>query len=141
MLRRILACRIPNLWNRPTQRLVSKTSDADESTHFGFQTIPKTEKVGRVGEVFHRVANQYDLMNDLMSGFTHRLWKDAMINRLRPVPGSQFLDVAGGTGKRSFLFIHNVDLSRGYCISDYTSFTKISCTRSAAIIYQHYHRL
>jgi len=60
------------------------------------------EKQGLVNEVFHRVADRYDLMNDLMSGGVHRLWKDAMVARLAPPKGGtqpyRVLDMAGGTG-------------------------------------------
>lgn len=73
-----------------------------ESTHFGEQTVPLEDKQGLVNDVFHRVADRYDLMNDLMSGGVHRLWKDALVARLAPpkqghVP-YRVLDMAGGTG-------------------------------------------
>ncbi len=68
------------------------------TTHFGFEDVPETEKAGRVRGVFESVANRYDLMNDLMSGGIHRLWKGAMIDWLAPRPGMALLDVAGGTG-------------------------------------------
>ena len=55
----------------------------------------KTEKV--IG-VFDSVASKYDIMNDLMSGGMHRLWKDRLIRQIRPRPDQKFLDVAGGTG-------------------------------------------
>ncbi|MEI6115439.1 MAG: class I SAM-dependent methyltransferase, partial [Burkholderiales bacterium] len=48
---------------------------SDEKTHFGYQTVGESEKAGKVAEVFHSVASRYDLMNDLMSGGVHRLWK------------------------------------------------------------------
>lgn len=70
-------------------------------TTYGFETVAgRDEKQRRVDEVFHRVAERYDLMNDLMSGGLHRLWKDAMVTQLAPSrrPGWRFLDVAGGTG-------------------------------------------
>jgi len=67
-------------------------------THFGYEEIPLAEKGARVRALFGRVARRYDLMNDLMSGGVHRLWKDAMIARLRPRAGERILDVAGGTG-------------------------------------------
>src|SRR5687768_14437670 len=73
-----------------------------ETTHFGERTVPLEEKQGLVNDVFHRVADRYDLMNDLMSGGIHRIWKDALVNRLAPPKtGSRpyrVLDVAGGTG-------------------------------------------
>ena len=55
-----------------------------ETTHFGERTVPLEEKQGLVNAVFHGVADRYDLMNDLMSGGVHRLWKDAMVARLAP---------------------------------------------------------
>jgi demethylmenaquinone methyltransferase/2-methoxy-6-polyprenyl-1,4-benzoquinol methylase len=71
---------------------------ADETASFGFQTVPRAEKSGRVREVFSSVAPKYDLMNDAMSGGMHRLWKDAAVAKLNPQPGELILDVAGGTG-------------------------------------------
>src|SRR6185436_2872377 len=70
----------------------------DETASFGFQEVPKAEKAGMVREVFDRVANRYDLMNDAMSGGMHRLWKDAAAAKLNPQPGELSLDVAGGKG-------------------------------------------
>ncbi len=67
-------------------------------THFGFQSVPETEKAGLVRQVFDSVAPRYDLMNDLMSAGVHRLWKDAMVDWLAPRAGRTYLDVAGGTG-------------------------------------------
>ncbi len=77
----------------------------DSTTHFGFQTVPEAEKAGMVHGVFTRVASKYDIMNDLMSGGVHRLWKDAMMDWLAPRPGQKLLDVAGGTGDVSFRFL------------------------------------
>ncbi|MEI2805989.1 MAG: bifunctional demethylmenaquinone methyltransferase/2-methoxy-6-polyprenyl-1,4-benzoquinol methylase UbiE [Albidovulum sp.] len=75
------------------------------TTHFGFQDVPEGEKAGMVHGVFTRVANRYDLMNDLMSAGIHRLWKDAMMDWLAPRPGQRLLDVAGGTGDIAFRFL------------------------------------
>jgi demethylmenaquinone methyltransferase/2-methoxy-6-polyprenyl-1,4-benzoquinol methylase len=69
---------------------------------FGFRDVPEEEKEGLVREVFSSVAKRYDLMNDLMSGGVHRLWKDAMVEWLNPQPGWRVLDVAGGTGDIAF---------------------------------------
>lgn len=73
-----------------------------KTTHFGNKQVPLADKQGLVNEVFRDVAGRYDLMNDLMSGGLHRLWKDAMVARLAPPrAGSRFyrvLDMAGGTG-------------------------------------------
>jgi demethylmenaquinone methyltransferase / 2-methoxy-6-polyprenyl-1,4-benzoquinol methylase len=81
------------------------TSDSEDTTHFGFQTVPEGEKAGMVHGVFTRVASKYDVMNDLMSGGVHRLWKDAMMDWLAPRPGQRLLDVAGGTGDVAFRFL------------------------------------
>ncbi len=69
---------------------------------FGFRDVPPTEKTRAVGEVFQRVASRYDLMNDLMSGGLHRLWKDRFVRLLRPQPHESILDLAGGTGDIAF---------------------------------------
>jgi demethylmenaquinone methyltransferase/2-methoxy-6-polyprenyl-1,4-benzoquinol methylase len=68
------------------------------SATFGFRNVEPSEKPGLVRGVFDRVARRYDLMNDLMSGGVHRLWKDAMAARLNPQPGELIVDCAGGTG-------------------------------------------
>ena len=80
-------------------------NDDDQTTHFGFQTVGEAEKAGMVHGVFTRVASKYDIMNDLMSGGVHRLWKDAMMDWLAPRPGQRLLDVAGGTGDVAFRFL------------------------------------
>lgn len=69
-----------------------------ESEWFGFRHVRAGEKTGLVREVFSSVAGRYDLMNDLMSGGLHRLWKDALVRRMNPKAGQTLLDVAGGTG-------------------------------------------
>ncbi|MEL6701744.1 MAG: ubiquinone/menaquinone biosynthesis methyltransferase, partial [Pseudomonadota bacterium] len=80
-------------------------TSSDNTTHFGFATIPEDEKSGRVQDLFSGVAAKYDLMNDVMSGGIHRLWKDAMMDWLAPRPGQTLLDVAGGTGDIAFRFL------------------------------------
>lgn len=81
------------------------TEDTQSTTHFGFQTVPEAEKAGMVHGVFTRVANRYDVMNDLMSIGIHRIWKEAMMDWLAPRPGQKLLDVAGGTGDIAFRFL------------------------------------
>ncbi len=75
---------------------------SEETTHFGERTVAMDEKQGLVDQVFHDVADRYDLMNDLMSGGVHRLWKDAMVSELAPPRAGtrpyRVLDMAGGTG-------------------------------------------
>ncbi|MCA3437944.1 MAG: bifunctional demethylmenaquinone methyltransferase/2-methoxy-6-polyprenyl-1,4-benzoquinol methylase UbiE [Rhodobacter sp.] len=80
-------------------------SDQQQTTHFGFQTVGEGHKAGMVQGVFSRVASKYDVMNDLMSGGVHRLWKDAMMDWLAPRAGQRLLDVAGGTGDVAFRFL------------------------------------
>lgn len=65
---------------------------------FGYRDVDASEKAGLVRGVFDRVASRYDLMNDLMSGGVHRLWKDMAVARLNPQPGEAVVDCAGGTG-------------------------------------------
>ena len=69
-----------------------------ETTHFGFTTVAKEEKVAKVAQVFHSVAAKYDIMNDLMSGGVHRLWKRFTIDCSGARPGQRVLDLGGGTG-------------------------------------------
>jgi len=69
-----------------------------EETDFGFEKVPRVEKAARVGAVFDRVAERYDLMNDLMSLGLHRAWKAFAIAIARPRAGERILDVAAGSG-------------------------------------------
>ena len=78
---------------------------AEQTTHFGFETVPEAEKAGKVQNVFTSVASKYDIMNDIMSVGIHRIWKEAMMDWLAPRPGQRLLDVAGGTGDISFKFL------------------------------------
>ena len=71
---------------------------SDKTTHFGYKQVNVEEKAGKVAEVFHSVAGNYDLMNDLMSGGVHRLWKRVTIEMSGVRPGHHVLDIAGGTG-------------------------------------------
>jgi len=77
----------------------------EATTHFGYEQIPTGEKAGRVRGVFDSVASNYDLMNDLMSGGMHRLWKRFTLAKTGLRPGDRALDVAGGTA----------DLTAGMC--------------------------
>ncbi|HXN10379.1 MAG TPA: bifunctional demethylmenaquinone methyltransferase/2-methoxy-6-polyprenyl-1,4-benzoquinol methylase UbiE [Steroidobacteraceae bacterium] len=69
-----------------------------DTADFGFREVPRAEKARRVRDVFDSVADRYDLMNDLMSGGAHRLWKQFALRLTGLVSGAQALDVAGGTG-------------------------------------------
>ena len=70
--------------------------------NFGDELVDPDEKTRRVGAVFSSVARRYDVMNDLMSGGLHRLWKDRFVARVKPRPGERILDMAGGTGDVAF---------------------------------------
>ena len=76
----------------------SQDNLTDDSTDFGYERVKTAEKAGRVREVFDSVAAQYDLMNDLMSGGLHRLWKHFTIELSAVRSGQTVLDIAGGTG-------------------------------------------
>lgn len=76
----------------------------DKKTHFGYQTVNESDKANKVAQVFHSVAKNYDIMNDVMSGGLHRVWKHFTINTARLNQGGKVLDIAGGTG----------DLARGW---------------------------
>ena len=73
-----------------------------DKVNFGDELVSPEEKTRRVGDVFSSVARRYDVMNDLMSGGMHRLWKDRFVNRVKPRAGEQVLDMAGGTGDIAF---------------------------------------
>ena len=73
-----------------------------EQVNFGDQLVSPEEKTERVGAVFSSVARRYDVMNDLMSGGMHRLWKERFVNRVKPRSGEHILDMAGGTGDIAF---------------------------------------
>ena len=79
--------------------------DSAQTTHFGFKNVKETEKQFLVRDVFDSVAGKYDIMNDVMSGGLHRLWKNDFIRDLRPKSGMHLLDVAGGTGDIAFRFL------------------------------------
>lgn len=78
--------------------MMTHSSHQKPTTHFGFQNIPLHKKAERVADVFHSVANKYDLMNDVMSLGLHRYWKQFTVEQSGVRPGQIVLDVAGGTG-------------------------------------------
>ena len=73
-----------------------------DKVNFGDELVSPDEKTRRVGGVFSSVARNYDLMNDLMSGGMHRLWKDRFVAKVKPRRGEKILDMAGGTGDVAF---------------------------------------
>ena len=94
-------------------RAMKQSSDKPENsrqprTHFGFQEVAEGDKQGLVNEVFAKVAERYDVMNDLMSAGLHRAWKAAMVDWLAPPKSARafdVLDVAGGTGDIAFRIV------------------------------------
>ncbi len=76
----------------------------DKTTHFGFQEVREEEKSSRVRDVFKSVAPSYDIMNDLMSGGLHRLWKRFAVDLANVKPGENILDVASGSGDLAIAF-------------------------------------
>ncbi|MEO1946036.1 MAG: bifunctional demethylmenaquinone methyltransferase/2-methoxy-6-polyprenyl-1,4-benzoquinol methylase UbiE [Methylophilaceae bacterium] len=77
---------------------------SDKKTYFGFKSVKEGEKQQKVGEVFHSVAQKYDIMNDVMSAGMHRLWKRFTVNTSGVKAGDSVLDIAGGSGDLSKLF-------------------------------------
>ncbi len=78
---------------------------SDDTIDFGYRTVQRAEKAGLVRGVFDSVAKRYDLMNDLMSGGVHRLWKSNLIDWMAPQPYQKLVDFAGGTGDVSLRFL------------------------------------
>jgi len=97
----------------PTADVMSK-----ETTHFGFETVPVEDKARRVKGVFDSVASRYDLMNDLMSGGLHRLWKRFTIEQAAVRRGHAVLDLAGGTGDLAGAFASRVGSSGHVVLAD-----------------------
>jgi len=106
---------------------MSDASSSDTSRTFGFRSVEADERQGLVNRVFATVADRYDLMNDLMSGGLHRLWKNDLIAQLNPPKGNtpfRLLDVAGGTG----------DVSLRYARQSGASSTAVLCDISPEMI-------
>jgi len=87
-------------------------------TDFGFEQIAEEEKAGKVAAVFDSVASRYDLMNDLMSGGLHRLWKRFVVAASGVRAGDRVLDVAGGTGDLARLFASRVGVTGLVTLTD-----------------------
>jgi demethylmenaquinone methyltransferase/2-methoxy-6-polyprenyl-1,4-benzoquinol methylase len=91
------------------------------TTDFGYQKIPLHEKVNKVADVFHSVASQYDLMNDLMSLGIHRFWKQYLVNLSQIRPEHHILDLAGGTGDLARLFAKKINAQGKITLADINS--------------------
>ncbi len=90
----------------------------DNKTHFGYQTVASAEKANLVKGVFDSVATRYDLMNDLMSGGLHRLWKHFTVGEAAVRPGQTVLDLAGGTGDLAAKFARDVGADGQVVLAD-----------------------
>jgi demethylmenaquinone methyltransferase/2-methoxy-6-polyprenyl-1,4-benzoquinol methylase len=93
-------------------------ADAADTTHFGFTQVPDAEKARRVAGVFRSVAPRYDLMNDVLSGGLHRLWKAFAVGHAQVRPGMRVLDVAGGTGDLALAFARRAGPSGQVVLTD-----------------------
>lgn len=102
--------------NGPMNQGIS--ANTGEVTHFGYQTVDKAAKEGKVAEVFHSVAAKYDIMNDLMSFGIHRLWKRFTVEMSGVRPGQQVLDIAGGTGDLARAFVREVGVNGRVVLAD-----------------------
>ncbi len=98
----------------------SNQQNDDQTTHFGFSTINEDQKAEKVEGVFSSVASKYDLMNDVMSGGIHRIWKNTFMQMLSPTDGQHLLDVAGGTGDIAFRFLNSAGPSARATVCDMT---------------------
>lgn len=96
-------------------------SNQKNNTHFGFKDVAWDEKQKLVGEVFHSVANKYDIMNDLMSLGVHRIWKNYAIELCNILPGQIILDLAGGSGDLSKRICKKVGKEGKVCLADINS--------------------
>lgn len=92
-------------YHRQDRRAPAAQGDSDTSAPFGYQDIAAREKPARVQALFDAVAGRYDVMNDLMSGGAHRLWRQTLMDELRPRPTMRLLDLAGGTGDMARRFL------------------------------------
>jgi len=91
---------------------------SDDQTHFGFQQVPVGEKAKRVADVFHSVADNYDIMNDVMSLGVHRIWKRFTLSQTGLKAGQKVLDLAGGTGDLAMKMAGMVGPSGQVVLSD-----------------------
>jgi demethylmenaquinone methyltransferase/2-methoxy-6-polyprenyl-1,4-benzoquinol methylase len=109
-----------NIWHKKGAqgRPPGTHSDQEILVPFGFQQIPKQEKVGRTMRHFNTVATKYDFMNTLLSFGIHYLWKRTAIKMMHLKPGDKVLDVCGGTGDLAVLAVKSVDLSGKVIIYD-----------------------
>ncbi len=101
--------------------IILAMSEQKKDTHFGFQPVAWNEKERKVGDVFHSVAKNYDLMNDLMSIGIHRLWKRFAVELSRVRAGQTVLDLAGGSGDLTRLFSKKIGATGQVVLADINS--------------------
>ena len=99
----------------------NQETQQDNTTHFGYKTVQADDKASMVAGVFHSVAQQYDVMNDLMSFGIHRLWKRFTIDASGVRPGNKVLDLAGGTGDLTAKFSQLVGKEGQVVLADINS--------------------
>jgi ubiquinone/menaquinone biosynthesis methyltransferase len=91
------------------RNMKNEKKQTENTTHFGSRTVDENAKQGLVRNVFDSVADKYDIMNDVMSGGLHRVWKNELIKLMRPTAGQHLFDVAGGTGDIAFRFLEEAN--------------------------------
>jgi demethylmenaquinone methyltransferase / 2-methoxy-6-polyprenyl-1,4-benzoquinol methylase len=94
---------------------------SEQNTHFGYKTIPSSQKTEKVASVFHSVAKRYDIMNDLMSFGLHRLWKRIAVSKCALKPHHSVLDLAGGTGDLTRLLAKELSKEGQIVLADINS--------------------
>jgi demethylmenaquinone methyltransferase / 2-methoxy-6-polyprenyl-1,4-benzoquinol methylase len=97
---------------------MQEEAEMSKTTHFGFETVPEEEKAKRVAGVFTSVASKYDIMNDLMSVGLHRIWKRFAVGLANVHEGQRVLDIAGGSGDISRLFLDKVGKNGQVVLTD-----------------------
>mmetsp|Transcript_14908 Transcript_14908/g.42454 ORF Transcript_14908/g.42454 Transcript_14908/m.42454 type:complete len:327 (+) Transcript_14908:30-1010(+) len=102
-----------NATSEADREMDNSAASPSATTDFGFQHVQADQKQNLVRQVFSSVAPSYDVMNDLMSGGLHRMWKDRLVEMLAPFPGSMHIDVAGGTGDVAFRVLRAIQGAEG----------------------------
>lgn len=101
-----------------SERSQAADNEHQKETDFGYRKVSTKAKAGLVADVFHSVANRYDVMNDLMSGGVHRIWKALTIESSGVRAGHKVLDIAGGTGDLADKFAKKVGTSGQVVLAD-----------------------
>ena len=115
---------------------MKQTEEKVDTTHFGYQQVNVEEKAGKVADVFHSVANNYDVMNDVMSFGIHRLWKRYTVEMSGVRAGQRVLDIAGGTGDLATKFASLVGNTGQVILSDING-SMLECGRERMIDDSH----